>query len=271
MGVELTGDPAGYPILWCHGGLSSRLDALSMQKAAEVVGIAIVSIDRPGIGTSAKRPHTSVFDWTEVALKEMTIRGYERFSVAGWSAGGPYALACAAAAPDRVEKVATIASMHPLEPDRYRTELGMKLDRVLFKWAVEHPKRARAMVRVGSLAPDWMVINDVLKSAVPAEREILRSHSGLINRFLDESTRIGCDGVVDDYARLAADWGFNPGSVECGVTIWHGTDDPLVPVGHGRDLASLIPNGEFRELPERGHFLPFTNAVEILQDLLSPI
>jgi len=271
MGVELTGDRCGYPILWCHGGLSSRLDALSMGQAAKNVGAAIVSIDRPGIGTSAKRPHMSVAEWAEVALREMTIQGHERFSVAGWSAGGPYALACAAAAPDRVEKVATIASMHPIDAPRYLSELGMRLDRVLFRWAVDHPARARAIVRAGSFAPEWMVMNDVVKLSVPAERQILRSHAKLIHRFLKEATRCGCDGVVHDYARLAGDWGFDLGSVECDVTLWHGRDDPLVPVAHGRDLAARLPKGEFREMPERGHFLPFTDAAAILGGLVAPI
>jgi len=271
MGVELTGDRAGYPILWCHGGLSSRLDALSLGRAAQDAGAAIVSIDRPGIGTSAKRPQMSVAEWAEVALREMTTQGHERFSVAGWSAGGPYALACAAAAPERVEKVATIASMHPIDDPRYLSELGMKLDRVLFKWAVDHPARARAMVRAGSYAPEWMVINDVVKSSVPAERQILRGHAKLINRFLKEATRCGCEGVVHDYARLAADWGFDMGSIKCDVTLWHGSDDPLVPVDHGRDLAARLPTGEFRELPERGHFLPFTDAAAILEGLVSAI
>lgn len=270
MGVELTGDQSGYPILWCHGGLSSRLDALSVTRAAEAVGAAVVSIDRPGIGTSAKRPDMSVAEWTGIAMREMTNQGHERFSVAGWSAGGPYALACAAAAPDRVERVATIASMHPIDAPRYLSELGMKLDRLLFKWAVDHPARARALLRVGSSTPEWMVINDVLKSSVPAERQILRAHSKLINRSLKEATRSGGEGVVHDYARLAADWGFDMGSIECEVTLWHGSDDPIVPVGHGRDLAARLPKGEFRELAERGHFLPFTDAAAILGGLVSP-
>ncbi len=267
MGVELTGDPAGYPVLWCHGGLSSRLDALSVGPAAEAAGVAIVSIDRPGIGTSVRRSEQSVADWPQVALKEMSRLGHERFAVAGWSAGGPYALACAAAAPDRVEKVATIAAMHPIDDDRYRRELGMRLDRILFKWSVDRPRMARMLVRAGSHAPDWMIINDVIKMTVGAERQLMRARSSLVVDFIREATRCGCEGVVHDYARLATDWGFELSSVSCPVTVWHGVDDPLVPLDHGRKLAGRLPNGRFEPLTDRGHFLPFTDATGILHDL----
>jgi len=270
MGVELTGDPTGYPVLWCHGGLSSRLDALSVEQAAKAAGVAIVSIDRPGIGTSVRRSDVTVAEWPGVALKEMSRLGHERFSVAGWSAGGPYALACAAAAPDRVDRVATVSSMHPITDDRYRRELGMRTDRVLFRLADSHRGLAKMLIRVGSHAPDWMIINDVIKASVDAEEQALRSRSSLIVDFIREATRCGCEGVVHDYARLAADWGFDLASVSCPVTVWHGIDDPLVPIAHGRELADLVPSASFQPLADRGHFLPFTDAAAILASLLQP-
>jgi len=270
VGVELLGDSNGYPILWCHGGLSSRLDAVALNEAATAAGAAIVSLDRPGIGTSARRSHITVADWAEMALAEMTRQGHQRFSVAGWSAGGPYALACGAAGTGRVDRVATVASMHPLVDDRYRRELGMRFDRVLFRWAVGHPGRARMLVRVGSHAPDRMVMSDVMKSSVEAERMMLRANSRLILDFVGESTRCGVGGVVDDYARLAVDWGFDLASVECDVTLWHGSDDPLVPVAHGRDLADRLEKARFEELHGRGHFLPFTDGSRIIADLVDP-
>jgi len=267
MGVESTGDPTGYPVLWCHGGLSSRLDVLPLKEAAKALGVALVSIDRPGIGTSARRRDVTVADWPQVALREMSRLGHERFAVAGWSAGGPYALACAVAAPDRVEKVVTIASMHPITDDRYRRELGMRLDRELFRLAADHPTLAKTLVRVGSHMPAWMIMNDVMKASVESERQHLRARSALIVDFIREATRCGCEGVVHDYARLGTEWGFDLEAVSCPVTVWHGVDDPLVPVDHGRDLASLIPTANFRPLADRGHFLPFTDAVAILTDL----
>jgi len=268
VGVELLGVSGGYPILWCHGGLSSRLDARVIAVAADRAGVAVVSIDRPGVGSAPTRSAMSVADWAQTALLEMTRLGHDHFSVAGWSAGGPYALACAAADPGRVDRVATIASMHPLVDDRYRRELGMMLDRVLFRWAVDHPRWARLMVWVGSLTPDRVVIGNVVRSAVEVERHCLRAEAPVVLAFLREATRNGPSGVVDDYARLSADWGFDLGAVQCHVTLWHGTDDPLVPISHGRDLARKLSAAKFEELSGRGHFLPFTDAATIISDLV---
>jgi len=268
VGADVLGASGGYPILWCHGGLSSRLDARAIDGAAERVGATIISIDRPGIGTATTGPSESVAGWAHLALAEMTRLGHDHFSAAGWSAGGPYALACAAAAPGRVDGVATVASMHPLSDDNYRRELAMMLDRVLFRWSADHPRWARVLVRAGSLAPDRMVMGNVMKSAVEVERPILRAQAPVVLAFLREATRNGPSGVVDDYARLAADWGFDLADVKCPVTVWHGTDDPLVPIAHGRDLADKVASARFVELSGRGHFLPFTDAFDILGDLV---
>ncbi len=39
------------------------------------------------------------------------------------------------------------------------------------------------------------------------------------------------------------------------VTVIHGDEDRLIPIGVGRDLASRIPGAEFVELPECGHVM----------------
>jgi len=268
VGVESLGDPDGYPILWCHGGLSSRLDAVSVDQVARSLGASILSIDRPGIGSAAPMTGLTVADWASIALDEMAHRGHQRFSVAGWSAGGPYALACAAVAPERVERVAAIASMHPLVDDAYRRELGLRLDRILFRWAVGHPTSASLLIKVGSRIPDRLVVGDVMKSALETEQAALRAHSKEILAFISESTRCGSRGVVDDYARLASGWGFDLTSITANVSVWHGRDDPMVPVAHGRDLAGLLTNATFMELAGRGHYLPFTDGARIIADLM---
>ena len=39
--------------------------------------------------------------------------------------------------------------------------------------------------------------------------------------------------------------------------IFHGDDDPLLPVANGRRLAELIPNNRYVELPGVGHLVPW--------------
>ena len=53
------GDPSGFPILNCHGGLLCRLDIEPAAATAAELGLRIVSPDRPGIGPSDRRPGAS--------------------------------------------------------------------------------------------------------------------------------------------------------------------------------------------------------------------
>ena len=52
LGYSDLGDPAGFPVVYCHGGLSSRVDAGSADSPARAAGIRLLAPDRPGIGLS---------------------------------------------------------------------------------------------------------------------------------------------------------------------------------------------------------------------------
>jgi len=61
------GDPVGAPVLWCHGGLSSRLDIALVDSALLAAGARVISPDRPGIGSSERRKGRSVRDFADDA------------------------------------------------------------------------------------------------------------------------------------------------------------------------------------------------------------
>ena len=63
LAYEEYGDPAGFPVLSFHGGLSSRLDAAPAHEAAVAVGVRLVSPDRPGMGLSTFQPGRRLLDW----------------------------------------------------------------------------------------------------------------------------------------------------------------------------------------------------------------
>ena len=96
LAYEEYGDPAGFPVLSFHGGLSSHLDAAPAGAAAREAGIRLVAPDRPGMGLSTFQPGRTLLDWPEDVTALAHALGIERFAVMGWSAGGPYAAVCAA-------------------------------------------------------------------------------------------------------------------------------------------------------------------------------
>ncbi len=270
VGWESYGDPDGAPVLWCHGGLSSRLDASLAHDGARRAGARIISIDRPGIGRSAPVPVATVDAWPPVAGAVMDQLGYEYFAVAGWSAGAPYAIACAHRFGPRVRGVAAVGGMYPVvDPDR-RRELGLLLDRVLLRIADRHRRTARAIVALAASPPDRVLRRALLHSAVGTEKSALAALSvEEAVGFLRESVRQGARGVVSDYRMIGIDWGFALDAVEIPVVVWHGADDPLVPLSHGARLAAGLNTAELRTCPGAGHFLPVTHSSEIFAGLVT--
>jgi len=105
------GASRGWPLMWHHGGLICGLDAAVLDGAARRRGVAICSIDRPGIGCSDWWSMPTMAHWPKAVGCVANSFALGDFAVAGWSGGGPYALACAAAMPDRVRAVADPQSL----------------------------------------------------------------------------------------------------------------------------------------------------------------
>lgn len=111
LGCAEWGDTSGLPLLRFHGSSSSRLERPVQPEA--LAGVRLVTIDRPGHGLSDFQPKRTLLDWPEDVAALATHLGIERFAVSGWSAGGPYALACAYRTPQRLTAVGLISSVGP--------------------------------------------------------------------------------------------------------------------------------------------------------------
>src|SRR5438093_583679 len=103
------GDPTGTPVLYFHGGGDSRLSRHPDESIAESVGIRLIAVDRCRLFD----PRRTLVSWGRdvgCLADELELR---EFSVLGWSAGGPHALAAAAMNPGRVRHVSVVAGMPP--------------------------------------------------------------------------------------------------------------------------------------------------------------
>ena len=60
------GDPAGVPVVFCHGWPSSCTMAELTDQAAREVGVRIISPDRPGISGSAFQKDRKLLDWPPI-------------------------------------------------------------------------------------------------------------------------------------------------------------------------------------------------------------
>jgi pimeloyl-ACP methyl ester carboxylesterase len=268
LGYGDWGDPDGHPVLYFHGGFSSCRDIRFGAQEAAAHGVRIIAPDRPGIGDSDRRRGRTVAEWPAdvEALADDLALG--RFAVLGWSAGAPYALACAALLPDRVTHAATVGAAAPFQGRRDVKELGSRGDRALFPLARTVPPLASMAVCLTASLPTRVLRRQLLADIrSTSDRAAVAAFDWSAVR---SAVRHGGGGTVDDYRAVASDWGFDPADITVPVTLWQGGDDDLVPIALARRLAILMPDAAYRPVPGAGHFLLDTRLGVVLDELLHP-
>ena len=260
------GDPAGRPVLYFHGIPGSRLDAWGADDLVARLGVRLVAVDRPGFGRSDPRPGRRLLDWAADVAHLADALGLDRFAVLGYSAGGPYALACAHELPERVTAVGLLAGMGPLDGPKGVLDMGKpiywrlarrtprlmsRLWQLLGDTARKRPRRAVAGMRVGVSAPE----KEVLGRPELAERLVT---------VLSEATRQGGARITEDQRVLLEPWGFRPEDVHVPVHVWHGDQDTFVRQRVSEAYAGSIPGCRYVPCPGTGHFFLEDRMEEIL-------
>jgi pimeloyl-ACP methyl ester carboxylesterase len=218
VGVAQFGRPPGAPVIWCHGGLSSRIDAALADGAAARKGLRLIALDRPGIGRSSLGRDDEVLRWPAIVPECEDRLGLEGFGVLGWSTVGPDALACAFLLPGRARAVATIAGTSAVTDRSRRRELG--LDRRLIELSRAAPRVAGIALQTIRMAPDRLMWRRMRRIGGPAERAALVPDCRpIVLRMLREAMRQGTAGVVADYRAFGSDWGFTPEVVSAPVSV----------------------------------------------------
>jgi pimeloyl-ACP methyl ester carboxylesterase len=270
LAYEQYGDPLGFPVLSFHGGLSSRLDAAPAHSAALAKGVRLIAPDRPGIGLSAYQPGRRLTDWPADISELTTALGIDRFAVMGWSAGGPYAAACAARLHGRVTAAALLSSSVPL--DLYGTKRGLTVeDRVLVALARHAPWLASAIMEASIVnAGNARLLRALVRSFPPSDRTIL-SEWGPPDQalaFVREAVRQGTAGCVHDYRIFGDPWGFSLEEIRVPVQIWEGAEDRTGPPGYREFLRRHIAHSTVTVVPGEGHLSLLPRQAPAILDAL---
>ena len=110
-----SGAPGGPPLLALHGWLDNAASFIRLQPY--LAHFELVALDLPGHGGSAHRlpGYDYVFvDWIHDVLDALDALGWMRARLLGHSMGGAIASLVAAAAPERVERLALIEALGPI-------------------------------------------------------------------------------------------------------------------------------------------------------------
>jgi pimeloyl-ACP methyl ester carboxylesterase len=243
--------PAALTVAWQHG---TPQTGPPPQPLLALPGVRWLSVDRPGYGGSSPLPGRSVGDAAADTAALADAVGVDRFAVLGASGGGPHALACAAALPDRVTGVVSIAGVAPFDAPGLDWFAGMAAAGVAeFRAAAAGPDALRALLaRGGEPDPDLFAPPDLPALAGPYGPWLIAT--------AQDGLATGLAGYVDDDLAFVAPWGFRLADVAAPVLLVHGGLDRMAPSAHSAWLASHFHVAELDLRPADGHLSIFTAA-----------
>ena len=274
IGFAEFGDPQGRAIFWLHGTPGARRQIpMDARVYAEQRQIRLIGIDRPGIGSSTPYQYDTVFAFAEDLRTIADTLGVDKFEVIGLSGGGPYALACAAAMPDRVVAAGVLGGVAPV---RGADAIGGGVS-TLVTVAAQVIEVAGAPIR---LAASGLIrlIRPVAEPALYAYARISpEADRRLLVRpefkamFLDDllnGSRKQLAAPFADIVVFARDWGFRLDEVKVPVRWWHGDRDHIVPFEHGQHVVSRLPDAELSHVPGESHLAGLGRAEEIMDTMI---
>ena len=276
LDVWLAGPPDGTPFLLHSGTPGNGLPfALHVERLAER-GLRYLGITRPGYGGSTRREGRSVADVVEDVRTVLDALGMRATYVAGWSGGGPHALATAALLPERVLGTAIIAGVAPYPAEGLDWLAGMGVENVAeFGATLEGGEALRAIVE-----RDAASLKHVAADAVAASFGDLIDHvdrgaladgsfAEHMAEMFHEAFRVGPWGWFDDDLAFMRPWGFDLSAIPGKVHIWQGGHDRMVPPAHGAWLAAHCGGACPHLDPAHGHLsLAVDRFGEILDELV---
>lgn len=266
------GTPGGSPVMYFHGYPGSRLEGRLAADAARRLGLRLIAPDRPGFGASTFQPGRTLGAWAADVAELADRLGLERFAVVGASGGGPYALACAARIPERLNGVALVAALGPLARSGLTGDMVM-LNRLALALAARAPALARFAVQ---LVARWVRrdperwLARMLAGAPAADRAVLTdaAYRALFAASTAQALCQGGRGAAWELTLLARPWDFGLAEVSLPVRIWQGLADNIVPAAMARHLAAALPHSECHYLPDEGHLSLIVRHLDaVLADL----
>ncbi len=274
LDMDVSGPEDGIPLVFHHGTPGSVRQFRAMQRAAHERGLRLVTFSRPGYGDSTRQPGRRVVDAAADVATVLEHLGASRCLVAGWSGGGPHALATGARLPQQVAGVLCIAGVAPYDAQSLDFLDGMGQQNIdEFGLALRGEEAMRPTFEaeaVGMRDADPAGLIAGLATLLPdVDRAVLTDEFGEdMAAGFAEAFRTGVDGWVDDDLAFVASWGFELAEIEVPTFVWQGSEDLMVSFAHGQWLATHVPGASARLQPGEGHMSISVGALDQMFDEL---
>jgi pimeloyl-ACP methyl ester carboxylesterase len=250
------GDPSGVPVFFFHGTPATGGQAAVVADAARSHGVRLLAPSRPGYGDSSLSPpglKASVADVLELADR----LALERFAVMGASGGGPFALAVAAVAPDRVSAVAVHAG--PGVYSEVKPEVLGDDDRralaLLGDGDVDEAMRITTELGDADLADlrglSAAEFTAALQKMAPAGESWFDRHPDLRESFESDFQRAitTSDGYARDNLSWLGPWDVDLTAITTPVRLVYGESDRMTELAHAQWLQERLPDAQLAIVP----------------------
>lgn len=274
LGIAEFGDLTGRPIFAFHGSPSCRLNLTFVDDAARRHAVRVIAPDRWGIGLSPMADRARLVTWADDVGALADVLGIARFGVLGLSGGGPFALACAARLPDRIDAAVVVSSPGPMAVPELRA-VTSRTNRLWSTLSVRAPMVLGALFwGIGAYARHWPeAFTRMVMARLPGpDRDALSrtaTYRAAYAPMTAEAVRAGAGGCVLDYRLQTLPWGFDPAEIPGPVHLWHGDADRFVSTSHAEWLAATIPNPIVHRCLGEGHLLVLDHTEQILESATS--
>ena len=273
--VEVSG-PDGAPVLlFAHGTPGGSAQYGGFARGAADRGLRLVTWSRPGYGASTRRAGRTVADDTDDVAAVLDHLRADTCLVAGWSGGGPHALAAGALLADRVRGVLCIAGVAPYAAEGLDFLAGMGEENLEeFGEALAGEDRLRVWLdrvrpELVDLSADDVVAS--LETLLPPvdEAALTGEFAEFLATGFRQAVSVSMDGWLDDDLAFTRPWGFELDAISVPTYLWQGSEDLMVPFAHGQWLASRIPGVTAHLEPGEGHVSVSLGALDRMLDELA--
>jgi pimeloyl-ACP methyl ester carboxylesterase len=257
------GDPKGTPLLFLHAVPGSRLWFDEPATAAR--GIRLVTADRPGYGRSDLKEGATLLSWAEDFEQLLSSLGINRFALAAWSMGCPYALAVAAKLPERVSRLGLLSISH-VPPDERPASMTPLPEQDVLAAATD----PAGLIERWSPSEEWRMYVErpeaILEGLPEVDKRMLDQlgYRHALEENIREGLRQGLRGMLWEEIAMLRPWGFRLADIHVETHVWRGGHESA----SAREfVAERVPHARLTVWPDEGHCGHIRRWDEVLSTL----
>ena len=260
------GNALGTPVFYFHGFPGSHLDVnlFNGDQIAKELNIRLIAVNRPGYGDSDNQKIRMLLYWPKDISELADSLKIEKFSILGYSGGGPFAFACVYKIPERINKVVIVSGMTPFDAPFAKEGTAMLIPKL--------PGFLQNMILKGMkkmLVKNPQKIEENMRKSFPdVDNKILEDPTVKCNfiNTIDESLKNGHWGSKQDAKIYKKEWGFELSDIKNKIYMFHGEKDLNVKIEAAKYMADQLVKSESKFYENEGHLsLIFNHTNKIFE------